>query len=449
MALINDTPRAASESARKRSLFLPARNTPSWQRALYGPILNAQMGQSKSAPTAESLNPSLDLNALTPKLQDIFLEDLTPPKPDAQQLFQQAMNMRAQQGREAVELRKRQQLEQGVGGNYGDGYYYPADTSAVAQSIRSSVPASQLAGFRRPDAGSVNSTKVVPGIGHITDVQLEDSGANGNRGYVMTGRYGTGSNVQRDKPDPNRTIEGIPAAEWFKRAANRQGADNKYARAETTGRTDQYGAPQMQGVAIPSGSDAGTERIMEAMKSGRYNPAKGGWQIEKRETGGPVEKGKPYLVGEKGPEVVVPKGNGTVIPNNRLLPRHHEFKGLGQAFFSHGLPSPGYIPPDAYSGQVIAPTTQLKAENGNPSQEDVILAVNKIFGTAPARAVPARAGIPFLLQAEPGIKPVIPSAEANTAALKIIQDARVPQELDQATQVQMLTEHMKKIGLIR
>lgn len=34
-----------------------------------------------------------------------------------------------------------------------------------------------------------------------------------------------------------------------------------------------------------------------------------------RASGGPVYAGRPYLVGERGPEVVVPSGNGTVLPN--------------------------------------------------------------------------------------------------------------------------------------
>jgi len=34
--------------------------------------------------------------------------------------------------------------------------------------------------------------------------------------------------------------------------------------------------------------------------------------------GGPVERNKPYLVGEKGPELMVPNGAGRVIPNNKL-----------------------------------------------------------------------------------------------------------------------------------
>jgi vacuolar-type H+-ATPase subunit F/Vma7 len=37
-----------------------------------------------------------------------------------------------------------------------------------------------------------------------------------------------------------------------------------------------------------------------------------------RAAGGPVTAGTPYLVGEKGPEIVVPGRSGTVIPNNRI-----------------------------------------------------------------------------------------------------------------------------------
>ena len=34
--------------------------------------------------------------------------------------------------------------------------------------------------------------------------------------------------------------------------------------------------------------------------------------------GGPVAAGSPYLVGEKGPELMVPGTSGTIIPNNQL-----------------------------------------------------------------------------------------------------------------------------------
>lgn len=41
-------------------------------------------------------------------------------------------------------------------------------------------------------------------------------------------------------------------------------------------------------------------------------------KIEARATGGPVSSGQPYLVGEEGPEIIVPRGSGTVIPNGRI-----------------------------------------------------------------------------------------------------------------------------------
>jgi hypothetical protein len=37
-----------------------------------------------------------------------------------------------------------------------------------------------------------------------------------------------------------------------------------------------------------------------------------------RANGGPVQAGQPYLVGENGPEVVVPSQNGTVVPNHQI-----------------------------------------------------------------------------------------------------------------------------------
>ena len=37
-----------------------------------------------------------------------------------------------------------------------------------------------------------------------------------------------------------------------------------------------------------------------------------------RATGGPVMAGTSYLVGEKGPEIFTPSGNGSIIPNNKL-----------------------------------------------------------------------------------------------------------------------------------
>ena len=40
--------------------------------------------------------------------------------------------------------------------------------------------------------------------------------------------------------------------------------------------------------------------------------------LERRATGGPVSKSTPYLVGENGPEIFVPKASGDIVPNDRL-----------------------------------------------------------------------------------------------------------------------------------
>lgn len=37
-----------------------------------------------------------------------------------------------------------------------------------------------------------------------------------------------------------------------------------------------------------------------------------------RALGGPVSANTPYLVGERGPEIIVPRSAGQVIPNNRI-----------------------------------------------------------------------------------------------------------------------------------
>ena len=40
-------------------------------------------------------------------------------------------------------------------------------------------------------------------------------------------------------------------------------------------------------------------------------------EIKPRAKGGPVKKGKKYIVGEKGPEVFIPKKAGRIVPNRK------------------------------------------------------------------------------------------------------------------------------------
>jgi len=59
-----------------------------------------------------------------------------------------------------------------------------------------------------------------------------------------------------------------------------------------------------------------TGRVFDPESDGRLNAGK----IEARAAGGPVEAGQPYLVGEEGPEIIVPDNSGTVVPNYGLRP---------------------------------------------------------------------------------------------------------------------------------
>jgi lambda family phage tail tape measure protein len=54
------------------------------------------------------------------------------------------------------------------------------------------------------------------------------------------------------------------------------------------------------------------------MFTGSTGAVGGSIHIGKRASGGDVAGGAPYLVGEQGPELMIPKSSGTVIPNNQL-----------------------------------------------------------------------------------------------------------------------------------
>ena len=51
--------------------------------------------------------------------------------------------------------------------------------------------------------------------------------------------------------------------------------------------------------------------------------------LKGREKGGPISSGQPYLVGEKGPEMIVPSSSGQVITNNNLKSVTHD-RDIGQ-----------------------------------------------------------------------------------------------------------------------
>jgi hypothetical protein len=82
------------------------------------------------------------------------------------------------------------------------------------------------------------------------------------------------------------------------------------------------GIPEEQQVKLlaqlADGDVAVVEEYLRKLRMGVTVPLRfagqGSVGFEKRAMGGPISAGQPYLVGERGPELVVPSGNGTVIP---------------------------------------------------------------------------------------------------------------------------------------
>lgn len=88
----------------------------------------------------------------------------------------------------------------------------------------------------------------------------------------------------------------------------------------------------MTGVATGALAITGAIQAMQSSKGGTYETLMGiagvlgglgsifGGisSLGKRAAGGPVNANRPYVVGEVGPELFVPSGNGTILPNNRM-----------------------------------------------------------------------------------------------------------------------------------
>ena len=78
---------------------------------------------------------------------------------------------------------------------------------------------------------------------------------------------------------------------------------------------------------------------------------------EARAAGGPVTSGEPYLVGEVGPEIVVPNASGTVLTNNEVEARYATVQqalastlSLAEGFKSAFLPGIGQVSQQTHAG---------------------------------------------------------------------------------------------------
>lgn len=228
------------------------------------PLTTAPLVDIKSMPgignygaPPSSLDPSIDLNTLKPQFENIVIPPNSPliPAPrssvDPQQLLAEALQRRAQQGREAVDLRRQQLREQGAlgyedvndpqmagielqdrmylergvagdanpFGNRFDRHFLPKWETALNAKPDSNLSRDSSVEAMKSDLPGLQA-KVLPGIG--TAMRTNDGKS------AVVGRYGVGYATQRDTPDPNREIDGIPAAKWFQDAARRQGESNQF-----------------------------------------------------------------------------------------------------------------------------------------------------------------------------------------------------------------------------
>ena len=82
---------------------------------------------------------------------------------------------------------------------------------------------------------------------------------------------------------------------------------------------------QKKGQKIQVGNRLYKKVIQDMIDSGEIDK-KGGLKIggyniidstlEAKARGGPVEQGKPYVVGEEGPEIIIPRSDGNVLSND-------------------------------------------------------------------------------------------------------------------------------------
>ena len=91
-------------------------------------------------------------------------------------------------------------------------------------------------------------------------------------------------------------------------------------------------------------------------------------RIPGRATGGPVNAGQPYMVGEKGPELFVPRNNGGIIPNIKVRAYHDgDFVGMPASSASQATwtgPLGGHAATTPRSGIKSAFTSGLKNPYG-------------------------------------------------------------------------------------
>ena len=131
----------------------------------------------------------------------------------------------------------------------------------------------------------------------------------------------------------NGKLGGGTVPQWSAEGKSEQEKANKVwemTRAFEEGRyygpTDSFGRPDMAAYGLggvtgsPSDRGSGGGYLSGIMENAFSKPLQPAWGIQApgRASGGPIRAGQPYMVGERGQELVIPDTNGTVVPNHAL-----------------------------------------------------------------------------------------------------------------------------------
>jgi TP901 family phage tail tape measure protein len=124
------------------------------------------------------------------------------------------------------------------------------------------------------------------------------------------------------------------------------------------------------------------------------------FSIEPREKGGPVNSGKPYLVGEKGPEIFVPRNSGGIVPNKNTMAQGYNAGGMIKMMLMQMLGYQGGmtlgkmsgIPGGDIIGGMLGGMLGMGSMGGGGSQTPM---TSKSKWTAPMGATTPGAKVPF------------------------------------------------------
>ncbi len=203
----------------------------------------------------------------------------------------------------------------------GKGYSVPTDTSSLAYGGEAALPVSTTPavpvsiGADAPLAvgstapGSVSALPTTAGAGGA-------AGAGGFGSFMKDKGIGLASNLVSNYLEKRGQDKAMAAA----RTASDRAEQARQESMETLSDFNIYQAAEMlfPGLLAPQTDPAAGTQV-----GGGSQPAAPQGAFDKRNFrahGGPTEAGEPYMVGEQGPELMVPEQDGTVIPNDALQP---------------------------------------------------------------------------------------------------------------------------------